>query len=86
MFQDLDLKEINEGSLVSIFSLYFLVLEYDFYLDGKGRPNHSFVLLNSDKVVSWYTSYSLEDIINISGDYNDQKKSKQIKQNKMSDM
>ena len=79
MFQDLDLKEINEGSLVSIFDLYFLVLEYDFYLDGKGRPSHSFVLLNSDKVVSWYTSHSLKDIINISGDYNDQTKSREIK-------
>ena len=34
---------------------------------------------NSDKVVSWYTTHSLEDIINISGDYNDQKKIREIK-------
>ena len=79
MFQDSDLKEINEGSLILIFNLYFLVLEYEFYLDGKGRPNHSFVLLNSDKVVSWYTSQSLKDIINISGDYNDKAKNRKIK-------
>ncbi len=79
MFQDSDLKEINEGSLILIFNLYFLVLEYEFYLDGKGRPNHSFVLLNSDKVVSWYTSQSLKDIINISGDYNEKAKNRKIK-------
>ena len=86
MFQDSGLKEINEGSLILIFNLYFLVLEYEAYLDGKGRTNHSFVLLNSDKVVSWYTTHSLIDIINISGDYNDQEKCSEIKKNKMSVM
>ena len=79
MFQDLGLKEISEGSLVLIFNLYFLVLEYDFYLDSKGKPNHTFVLLNSDKCVSWYTNHSLEDIVNISGDYNAQNKIREVK-------
>ena len=79
MFQDLDLKEISEGSLVLIFNLYFLVLEYDFYLDSKGMPNHTFVLLNSDKCVSWYTNHSLKDIVNISGDYNAQNKNREAK-------
>lgn len=86
MFQDLDLKKIDEGCLVLIFNLYFLVLEYEFYLDRKGREVHSFVLLNSDKVVSWYTTHNLKDIINVSGGYNVQKKSREIKKNKMSVM
>ena len=74
MFQNSDSKEISEGSLVLIFNLYFLVLEYDFYLDAKGKTNHSFVILGTDKVVSWYSSHDLEDIVNISGDYNEQRK------------
>lgn len=79
MFQSLDLKEINEGSLISIFNLIFLVLEYDFYLDSKSRQTHTFVLLHADKVISWYSSHNLNDIINISGDYNEQNKSKNPK-------
>ena len=78
MFQNLDLKEISEGSLISRKDLpnggCFLVLEYDFYLDAKGKPNHSFIILSADKVVSWYSSHDLEDIINVSGDYNEQRK------------
>ena len=79
MFQNLDLKEISEGSLILRKDLQnkecFLVLEYDFYLDAKGKPNHSFVMLSTDKVISWYSPHDLEDIINISGDYNEQRKS-----------
>ena len=79
MFHNLDLKEINEGSLILRKDLpnggYFLVLEYDFYLDAKGKPNHSFVILDTDKVISWYSSHDLRDIINISGDYDEQRKS-----------
>lgn len=79
MFQNLDSKEINEGSLISIFNLYFLVLEYDFYESKGKKPNHSFVLLNSDKVISWYYADNLDDIINLSGDYNEQSKNNEIK-------
>ena len=78
MFQNLDLKEISEGSLILRKDLQneecFLVLEYDFYLDAKGKPNHSFVMLSADKIISWYSSHNLKDIINISGDYNEQRK------------
>ena len=77
MFQNLDLEEISEGSLIlrKENMSYYLVLEYDFYLDAKGKTNHSFVMLDSDKIISWYSSHDLEDIINISGDYNEQRKS-----------
>jgi len=76
MFQNLDLKVISEGSLIlkKDCMSYFLVLEYDFYLDAKGKPNHSFIILGTDKVISWYSSHDLEDIVNLSGDYNEQRK------------
>ena len=66
MTQNSDSKKIDEGSLVLIFDLFFLVLEYEFYLDNKGKPNHTFILLNSDKVISWYSSDTLEDIVILS--------------------
>ena len=77
MFQSLDLKLISEGSLIlkKESKTYYLVLEYDFYLDAKGKPNHSFIMLDEDKVISWYSSHDLEDIVNVSGDYNEQRKS-----------
>ena len=73
MFQNLDLKEISEGSLIlkKENMSYYLVLDYDFYLDAKGKPNHSFVILDSNKEISWYSSHDLKDIVNISGDYNE---------------
>tara|TARA_Y100000287_G_C13980963_1_gene238071 strand:+ start:21 stop:248 length:228 start_codon:yes stop_codon:yes gene_type:complete len=75
MSQNLDLKEISEGSLILRKDLphrgYFLVLEYDFYLDAKGKTNHIFITLSADKIISWYSSHDLEDIINITGDYNE---------------
>lgn len=76
MFQNLDLKEISEGSLIlkKENMSYCLVLDYDFYLDAKGRPNHSFVILDSNKEIYWYSSHDLKDIINISGDYDEQRK------------
>ena len=76
MFQNLDLKEISEGSLIlkKENMSYYLVLDYDFYLDAKGKPNHSFVILDSNKAISWYSSHDLKDIINISGDYDEQRK------------
>ena len=77
MFQNLDLKEISEGSLIlkkENMSCY-LVLDYDFYLDAKGKPNHSFVILDSNKEISWYSPHDLKDIINISGDYDEQRQS-----------
>ena len=81
MIQNLDSTIIDEGSLVLIFNLLFLVLEYDFYLDGKGRPNHTFILLNSDKVISWYNSHDLNDIVILSGDYKDEQRNKKAKEN-----
>ena len=77
MFQSLDLKLISEGSLIlkKESMTYYLVLEYDFYLDAKGNPNHSFVMLDINKVITWYSSHDLEDIVNVSGDYNEQRKS-----------
>ena len=76
MFQNLDSKEISEGSLIfkKENMSYYLVLDYDFYLDAKGKPNHSFVILGSNKEISWYSPHDLEDIINVSGDYNEQTK------------
>ncbi len=76
MFQNLDLKEINEGSLIlkKENMSYYLVLDYEFYLDAKGKPNHSFIILDSNKEISWYSSHDLKDIINVSGDYNEQRK------------
>lgn len=66
MIQNLDLKIINKGSLVSIFNLLFLILEYDFYLDEKGRRNHVFILLHADKNISCYNSHDINNIVILS--------------------
>ena len=76
MFQNLDLKVISEGPLIlkKECMSYFLALEYDFYVDIKGKTNHNFIVLGTDKAISWYFSHDLKDIVNLSGDYNEQRK------------
>ena len=83
MTQSLDTTKIGEGTLILIYNLYYLVLEYDFYLDVKGKSSHTFILLNSDKNISWYNASDLDDIVILSGDYKDGQRNKKSKENNM---